>query len=58
MYAGSTDRDPGQQRLGGDLAAEDALPVGLRLAAAVEVDVDELEVEELAELVGGRWHPG
>ena len=39
--------DPGQQRLGGDLAAEDALPVGLRLAAAVEVDVDQLEVEEL-----------
>ena len=47
---------PGDQRLGGHLAAEHPLAVGLRLAAAEQVDVERLEVEERDELVGGGGH--
>ena len=49
--------DRRDQRLGRDLAAEDALPVGVGAVAPEEVGVEGLDVEELDELRGGRRHP-
>ena len=45
--------DAGDHRLGGHLTAEDALAVGVGLLAAVQVEVDLLEIEQL----GGSWVP-
>ena len=49
----------GDERLGGDLAAEDPLALLVGLGAAEDVDLDLLEVEEadeLVEVVGHRRH--
>ena len=46
----------GDERLAGDLAAEDPLAVLVRRAAAEDVDLDRLEVEQGDEIVEGRLH--
>ena len=46
----------GDQRLTGDLAAEHALAALVGRAAAEDVDLDRLEVEQLDEIVEGG-HP-
>ncbi len=43
--------DRGDEGLAGDLAAEDALPVVVGRAAAEDVDLDALEVEQVDELL-------
>ena len=48
--------DGGHQRLRGDLAAEDALQVGVGLTPAEEVEVELLEVEQLHQVGGGGRH--
>ena len=48
--------DARDQGLGGHLAAEHPLAVGLRLASPEQVDVERLDVEERDELVGGGGH--
>ena len=48
--------DARDQGLGGHLAAEHPLAVGLRLATPEQVDVERLDVEERDELVGGGGH--
>ena len=56
--AGIVDRaGRGDQRLAGDLAAEDPLAVLVGRAAAEDVDLDRLEVEQRHEVVEGRLAP-
>ena len=46
----------GDQRLAGDLAAEDPLQGLVRAAAPEDVDLDLLQVEQVDQLLGGVGH--
>ena len=49
----------GDQRLADDLAAEHALPAGLRRAAAEQVHLERFEIENIEQILdGGHWGRG
>ncbi len=57
MHPSVLDRAPGRhQRLRGDLAAEDALALLVRLDAPEDVDLNGFEVKQIDEELQGRAH--